>query len=70
MPPPTSPRLRPGSPLERPPGVTRLKIDPKPILFFVIDFEAVLEPPTVGRPPTAERAGAVEGVGGGINPSP
>ena len=37
---------------------------------FLIDFEAVLEPPTAGEPPKAERAGAVEGVGGGINPPP
>ena len=37
---------------------------------FLIDFEAILEPPPPGRPPKTERAGAVEGVGGGINPSP
>ena len=37
---------------------------------FLIDFEAVLEPPPPGQPPTPPRAGAVEGVGGGINPSP
>ena len=28
---------------------------------FLIDFEAVLEPPTPGQPPENERAGAVEG---------
>ena len=42
----------------------------KHMMFFLIDFRSVLEPPTVGRPPGTERAGAVEGVGGGINPSP
>ena len=39
----------------------RSKIDPKLWWIFQIDFEAVLEPPTPGQPPTAERAGAVEG---------
>ncbi len=43
----------------------------KNMLDFLIDFEALLEPPTVGRVPTPSRAGAVEGgYGGGINPSP
>ena len=27
---------------------------------FLIDFEAVLEPPSTGEPPTTERDGAVE----------
>ena len=40
------------------------------MIDFLIDFEAVLEPPSPAPPPTRERAGAVEGVGGGINPSP
>ena len=40
------------------------------MMDFLIDFEAVLEPPPPARPPATERAGAVEGVGGGINPSP
>ena len=42
----------------------------KHMMDFLIDFEAVLEPPSAGPPPETERAGAVEGVGGGINPSP
>ena len=33
----------------------------KNMMDFLIDFEAVLETPTPGRPPTPERAGAVEG---------
>ena len=40
------------------------------MIDFLIDSEAVLEPPTTGEPPATERAGAVEGEGGGINPSP
>ena len=36
----------------------------KNMMDFLIDFEAVLEPGTPGQPPTAERAGAVEGGGG------
>ena len=48
----------------------RIKNRSKNMMDFLIDFEAVLEPTTPGRPPTTERAGAVEGVGGGINPSP
>ncbi len=40
------------------------------MMDFLIDFEAVLEPPPPGQPPKTERAGAVEGEGGGINPSP
>ena len=39
-----------------------------------VDFSLVLQgfggPGRTARPPTAERAGAAEGVGGGINPSP
>ena len=48
----------------------RIKNRSKNMMFFKIDFWAVLERPSPGQPPTAERAGAVEGVGGGINPSP
>jgi len=33
----------------------------KNMMDFLIDFEAVLEPGTLGQPPTTERAGAVEG---------
>ena len=33
----------------------------KIMIDFLIDFEAVLEPPTLGEPPTPEQAGAVEG---------
>ena len=40
------------------------------MMDFLIDFEALLEPPSSAPPPKNERAGAVEGVGGGINPSP
>ncbi len=36
----------------------------KNMMDFQIDFEAVLEPPTLGEPPATERAGAVEGGGG------
>ena len=36
---------------------------------FLIDFEAVLEPPTPGEPPARERAEATEGVGGGLKSS-
>ena len=48
----------------------RIKNRSKNMIDFLIDFEVVLEPPTPGEPPTTQRAGAVEGVGGGINPSP
>ena len=48
----------------------RIKNRSKNMMDFLIDFEAVLEPPSPGQPPATERAGAVEGVGGGINPSP
>ena len=48
----------------------RIQNRSKNMMDFLIDFEAVLEPPTVAPPPTTIRAGAVEGVGGGINPSP
>ena len=49
----------------------RIKIRSKNMMDFLIDFEAVLEPPTAGQPPEGERAGAVEGgMGGGINPPP
>ena len=48
----------------------RIKNRSKNLMDFLIDFETVLEPPTLGEPPGTERAGAVEGVGGGINPSP
>ena len=48
----------------------RIKNRSKNMMDFLIDFGAVLEPPSAGRPPARERAGAVEGVGGGINPSP
>ena len=48
----------------------RIKNRSKNMMDFLIDFEAVLEPPPPGPPPKVERAGAVEGVGGGINPSP
>ena len=33
----------------------------KNMMDFLIDFEAVLEPPSPGQPPTSSRAGAVEG---------
>lgn len=39
----------------------RIKIQSENMMDFSIDFEAVLEPGTVGQPPTALRAGAVEG---------
>ena len=39
----------------------RIKNRSKNMMDFLIDFEAVLEPGTLGRPPTTERAGAVEG---------
>ena len=39
----------------------RIKNRSKNMMDFQIDFEALLEPPTPGRPPTAPRAGAVEG---------
>ena len=39
----------------------RIKNRSKNMMDFLIDFEAVLEPPTPGRPPEVERAGAVEG---------
>ena len=39
----------------------RIKKCFKNMMDFLIDFEAVLEPPTPGRLPTTERAGAVEG---------
>ena len=39
----------------------RIKNQLKNMIVFLIDFEAVLEPPSPGEPPTAERAGAVEG---------
>ena len=39
----------------------RIKHRSKHMMDFLIDFEAVLEPPPVGEPPTTERAGAVEG---------
>ena len=42
-------------------GPKRIKNRTKNIMDFLIDFEAVLEPGTLARPPTAERAGAVEG---------
>ena len=42
----------------------------KNTMDLLFDFEAVLEPLPPGRPPAAERTGAVEGVGGGINPFP
>ena len=49
----------------------RIKNRSKDMMDFLLDFDAVLEPGTVGQPPTSERAGAVEGgMGGGINPSP
>ena len=48
----------------------RIKNRSKNKMDFLIDFEVVLEPPTPGEGPTPQRAGAVEGVGGGINPSP
>ena len=39
-----------------------------------VDFPLVLEgsgsPPTPGQPPETERAGATEGEGGGLKPSP
>ena len=35
-----------------------------------MDFKAVLEPGTAAPPPGVKRAGAVDGVGGGINTSP
>ena len=38
-----------------------LKITIKNMMDFLIDFEAVLEPPTPGQPLEDERAGAVEG---------
>ena len=46
-----------------------IKTRSKNMMDFQIDFEAVLEPPPLGAPPTSSRAGAVEGVGRGINPS-
>ena len=39
----------------------RIKNRSKNMMDFLIEFEAVLEPGPVGQPPTAERAGAVEG---------
>ena len=39
----------------------RIKNRSKNMMDFLIDFEAVLEPGTPARPPTTERAGAVEG---------
>ena len=39
----------------------RIKNRSKIMMDFLIDFEAVLERPRAGEPPTAERAGAVEG---------
>ena len=39
----------------------RIKNRSKNMMDFLIDFEAVLEPTTPARPPTAPRAGAVEG---------
>ena len=48
----------------------RFKNLSKNMMDFFIDFEAVLEPPSAAPPPKSERAEAVEGVGGGINPSP
>ena len=39
----------------------RIKNQLKNMMDFLIDFEAVLEPPTPGQPPKVERAGAVEG---------
>ena len=48
----------------------RIKIRSKNMMDFLIDFEAILDPHPPGQPVKAERAGAVEGVGGGINPSP
>ena len=42
----------------------RIKNRCKNMMDFLIDFEAVLEPPTPGEPRKAERAGAVEGGGG------
>ena len=42
----------------------RIKHRSKNMMIFLIDFEAVLEPPSTGEPPTPEQAGAVEGGGG------
>jgi len=42
----------------------RIKNRSKNMMNFLIDFEAVLEPPTAAPLPTGERAGAVEGVKG------
>ena len=39
----------------------RIKNRSKNMMDCLIDFEAVLELGTLGEPPTAERAGAVEG---------
>ena len=39
----------------------RIKNRYENMMDFQIDFKAVLEPPSTGEPPTAERAGAVEG---------
>ena len=39
----------------------RIKNRSKNMMDFLIDFEAVLEPPSTGEPPTSERAGAVDG---------
>ena len=39
----------------------RIKNRSKNMMTFLIDFEALLEPPTPGPPPTTERARAVEG---------
>ena len=39
----------------------RIKNRSKHMMDFLIDFEAVLEPPTPAPPPTTPRAGAVEG---------
>jgi hypothetical protein len=42
----------------------RIKNRSKNMMDFQIDFETVLEPPTLATPPTAERAGPVEGLRG------
>ena len=42
----------------------RIKNQSKNMIVFLIDFEAVLEPPPVGEPPAGQRAGAVEGLRG------
>ena len=40
---------------------TLIKNRSKHMMDFLIDFEALLEPPPPGQPRKAERAGAVEG---------